>query len=330
METDKAIMVVNPPIVEIQSKQKKVLASNEEPMRIFQEFLRLEQVSQKTVKQYHSQVKDFLLWCYDNRVNVVTATYKDILEYRFYLTSKGLSKSTRQSRLVTVRRFFKALQNEGLRIGNPTDGVKSGKNAGITDKERAERVKYLSESELQSMLNEAAKSNKKTMARNQAAIVLMGCCGLRGCEVINIRRKDVDCIAHTVSINGKGDLKRKTGMTASQFKYIQALLDVIPNDQDSFLFVNTSNKKGSSPQLTVRGLRLMIDTIMGKLKIKKNGRSSHSLRHGCAMALYRHGVPIEKISAQLGHEKINTTMIYVRVMDTIENPVSSVLDCLVA
>ena len=262
MSNENAVMVVNQcPIQDAENNQKMALSLNAEAMETFKKFLRLEEVSDKTVIQYHSQIKDFLSWCYENHIDVVTATYQDILEYRNYLTSKDYAKTTKQSKIVTVRRFFKALQNAHMRTDNPADSVKPSKKSSVTDKEKAARIKYLSEQEIKAMLAIAAKSNDHTKVRNQAAIVLMGLCGLRGKEVVALQRKDID-------IQAKEILRLKDELNRILSQLTGKPLAKVINDTERDYFMNSEQAKeyGIIDNIIVR--RPDATTISGKKENK--------------------------------------------------------------
>lgn len=307
-------------IAEAQAKQATL--TNESAQVAFAQFLHLEMVNPKTISQYHSQIKIFFEWCKDHHFPAWQATYLDIKAYRLFLAEKKLAKSTVNSRLVTVRRFFQALQDAGYRLDNPASGIRPLRDDSIP----VSRIKWLSEAQIQAMLDLAGKAYPTTKMRNQAAIILMAFCGLRGQEVCNVQRKDIDVEQRSLLVHGKRAKDRLIGLTPKQFEYIQALLDTIPEHPETFLFTNASNKKGQHPNLQVRGLRTMIDSLLIRLKIKQPKTSSHSLRRACAHALYRKGVDMYGIAEQLGHADINTTKRYIDSLDLVQNPVTSVLD----
>lgn len=312
------------------AKVKLGTLTRESALSNFAKFLGIEMKSEKTIAQYQSQIKGFFVWCLDNNILAWQAVKPEIKAYGSYLNelrkAGKLSVSTANSRLVTVRRFFAALRENGYRTDNPCFGVKSLKD----NSARVTKMKCLDQTAIKLLLDAAEKFTPKNKTRNQAAIVLMGLVGLRGFEVCNIQRKDIDEVKHSLLIHGKRGKDRIVGITPTQFKFIQALLAITPNDPNAYLFVNKSPKRGKNVNLQPRGLRLVIDTLLKKTSLKQARISTHSLRHTSGVALRKAGKSLQDIANLFGHDDINTTRIYTDYVDQIEHPITESLDYLLA
>ena len=75
-------------------------------------------------------------------------------------------------------------------------------------------------------------------------------------------------------------------------------------DNEKFIFDDFTNAE----------INLLLKDIEKELKSGKT-LSYHVARHTCATNLIFHGVPISTIQKILGHDKIETTQIYAKVMD---------------
>lgn len=306
-----------------------------EAMQVFAYFLRVDQrVSPKTLLQYHSQIKCFFAWCEVNNLPPWHATLSDLNLYATYLVELARTKTglklatvTINSRLITVRRFFEGLKAHGYITENPAKDLKLIKDHST----QSSKLKCLEDGSIKKLMDEAAKDKPKQKARNQAAIVLMGLCGLRGFEVCNIKRKDIDVTTRSILIHGKHSKDRIMGISAMQFQYIQALLAITNDDPESYLFTSLSNRKSKThTQINPRGLRLMLDKLLIKLGMKQPKKSLHALRHTCGVELTKKGFAIDQIAALLGHSNINTTKIYTEYVDLVVNPISASLDSVLA
>lgn len=292
-------------------------------LAVFADFLRAEFLSTNTLKQYYHCIKHFIDWCCHQGLTPLDMKYLDLVDYRRSLAQKNLAKATCNKYLSAIRTFFACLKDRNMRPDNPAESLKNIKDASLP----LSRVKYITQEQARALLVLAGKSKRATKARNQAAIVLMAFCGLRGQEVCNVQRKDVDIAKRSLLIHGKGSKDRLVGLTQNQLVYLKALLDTIPNSPDSYLFLSLEGKHSQiSPNLQVRGLRRMIDSLLKKLGIKTAKISCHSLRHACGVMLTKEGVPIETISKQFGHSSINTTRIYTDIVDLVQSPATTVLD----
>lgn len=329
---DTAIMVVTPQQIE-SAKIKLDSLTKDVALKVFSYFLNSEErLNQKTLAQYYYQIKTFFAWCEVNNVTPWQANKQDVVSYVDYLadlarTKQGnkLASATINSRLITVRRFFESLKTHGYIIYNPAKEVKQVRDNSLP----VSKMKCLDTSmiPIKNLLDAAEKYTLAHKIRNQAAIVLMGFLGLRGFEVCQLKRKDIDENNRSILIHGKHSKDRITGMSVAQWQYVKALLDTIPIDQEAYLFTSESHYKSSkNPHLSARGLRYMIDDLLVKIGLKQPRKSSHSLRHTCGVSLRKKGYTLEQIASLLGHSDINTTKVYTEYLDLVVNPISASLD----
>lgn len=312
------------------AKERLESLNKDAAMATFNKFLGTTcRVNPKTLIQYFSQIQDFFSWCLGHFITPWMATKDDVAAYVCFLdndcltrTGLKISSATKKSRFVTVRRFFKALKENGYRLDDPCFGV-----VGIKDNTKpVTRMKSLGNGEASLLLDAVERFTPKQKIRNQAAIVLMAWLGLRGFEVCNLQRKDIDVNQQTLLVHGKHSKDRVVKATSQQFEYVQKLLDTIPSNPDAYLFVNVSTKAGKHQNLQPRGLRMIIDNLMLKLNLKRPRTSLHSLRHFCGVELRKHGKDLQEIADLLGHTNINTTRIYTEYVNQVVNPVTSCLD----
>lgn len=144
--------------------------------------------------------------------------------------------------------------------------------------------------------------------------------GLRNEEFCKLKVKDVqyDSIHgnYYLKITGKGNkrrdipLREKTLNSIKMFREARGLPSIHESDKDSPLFV-TNNKKPYSPSYLSQQLSKMIQRT--KLPFLENCQvkiTPHVFRHSFSIISHLSGVDIYDIMRSLGHEKIDTTMIY--------------------
>ena len=157
-------------------------------------------------------------------------------------------------------------------------------------------------------VGEARLSNHRRDAILDRAIFhLLWQCGLRTGEVEELRLEDLDLESRRINIrDGKGRKDRTVYITDSVVNVLKDYLEVRgPGSGDHvFLYRNASLKK--------EFIHARIETAGKRVAVKVY---PHRLRHTCATQLLNAGCRITSIQKYLGHKKLNTTMIYARVLD---------------
>jgi site-specific recombinase XerD len=170
-----------------------------------------------------------------------------------------------------------------------------------------------------------------TLLKHRILIGLLYDCGLRCMEVRTLQIKDVDlnrCMVHVRQGKGKKDRYVPIGkiMADGIKKYIDAEHPV------KWLFngkgdPSIEGRKGGDfdSRYSQRGVQWAVKEAVKHAGIKKEV-SVHTLRHTYATHLLEDGTNIMTIQKLLGHESIDTTMIYLHVAKPSERPPLSPLD----
>jgi integrase/recombinase XerD len=138
------------------------------------------------------------------------------------------------------------------------------------------------------------------------AIGLMAWAGLRASEVTGLKLTDIDPVARSIRVFGKGNKVRHVGLPKRLAKTLQEwVLNhrgdfkgplVLPNDQTGERLCRTS-------------IRLIVTRLAKQASIKAH---PHALRHYYAKALEARGFTLDQIRQMLGHESDSTTIGYLR------------------
>ncbi len=167
----------------------------------------------------------------------------------------------------------------------------------------------LSAGEVRALLA-ACDAETLTGLRNHALLVMLWRCGLRCQEVLDLRPCDVDFDAGTVRVRfGKGRKARTAGVDDSALAVLGLWADarLAAGIAGDVLFCRLRYEPGAP--LSSRYVRAEIVRLAVKAGIGKHVRA-HGLRHTMAVESWREGIPVPKISKQLGHASIATTQIY--------------------
>jgi len=137
---------------------------------------------------------------------------------------------------------------------------------------------------------------------------LLAHAGLRLSEVLNLRLDDYDNQQRRLRIrSGKGDRDRVVPLTETLTTVLNAYLNIRPAvSSDHLLIYRGAPVKGSLISARLRRL----GRLAGVEPI-----SPHRLRHTLATLLVNQGMPITSLQKFLGHQDINTTLVYAKVFD---------------
>lgn len=138
--------------------------------------------------------------------------------------------------------------------------------------------------------------------------------GCRVSELAILKRSDIDWHEKSVHLYGKGRKHRTSFINAKAEVALIRYLDS-RNDDSEFLFVSSRRPYRN---LKKEGIEKIVRTIGHRSSCKTNKTiTPHVLRHTTATTALQSGMPIEDISKLLGHESIDTTMIYAKT--SLEN-----------
>lgn len=132
-------------------------------------------------------------------------------------------------------------------------------------------------------------------------------CGLRISEVINLKIQDLDFDRQSVHIReSKHKKDRYVPVSSHTLRGLQSYLST--SNPKVWLF----NGKVRGQQFSRAGIRHAFRSAMQKCGIQKQA-CVHTLRHSYATHLLEMGLDILSVKNQLGHAKIETTMMYLHI-----------------
>lgn len=231
----------------------------------------------------------------------VIASFLDHLEIE-----RGNSATTRNARLAAIHSLFRYAA-----LHHPDHAATIQQVLAIPPK-RCSRtiVTFLTEPETDALL---AAPNRATWTgrRDYALLVLAIQTGLRVSELIALTGQDVHLgTAAHVSCHGKGRKQRITPLTRRTVATLRVWMTEHATGPHDPLFTTRSGHPLSRDAVEHR-VALYADTAgrsCPPLVSKKI--TAHTLRHTAAMQLLHAGVDTSVIALWLGHEKVDTTQIY--------------------
>jgi site-specific recombinase XerD len=223
----------------------------------------------------------------------------------------GLAAATIKRRLATISSFFDYLLLRGECDRNPVPRSLNARHRGhrgsplIRAPKKVPRV--LAPEEV------VALTAALRTLRDQAMVSLMVHAGLRRCEVLGLRFRDVHVGDRRVFIaEGKGGHQRLVPVVPGFFLLLTSYLaHERPADAaHDLVFVVLKGPHRGRP-LTPAGLDQVLDGARTRAGLTH--ATCHELRHTCFTRLREAGMALEAIQAQAGHASIETTRIYLHL-----------------
>lgn len=220
--------------------------------------------------------------------------------------NRGNGVRTRNARLAAIRSLFRYAA-----LRHPEHAESIGRVLAIPPKRFARNlVTYLAEPEVNALLA-AADRTTWTGRRDHALLLAAVQTGLRVSELIGLRCADVHLGtgAH-VSCRGKGRKERITPLTRTTVAVLRVWLAERAGQPADPLFPTATGTPLSRDAIERRIAKHAATAAAACPSLRPKRISPHVLRHTAAMRLLQAGVDTSVIALWLGHERIDTTQIY--------------------
>lgn len=264
--------------------------------RVYMVAKKIEGMSPESMKTYNFYLTDFF-----EHINrpFEQVTTNDIRIY-LYETQKrtGISNRTLDGKRLVINTFMDWCWKEGYIPNNPCASIKPIK---FEEKPR----EPLSNMELE-IVRDACENY-----RDKAMIELFYSTGCRLSEMVNLKISDIDFTSKEVHLFGKGS-KHRTSYLNAKAEYMLKKYFELERPKDSIsdsvfvIFRKPYNEmhKGS--------IYARVKAIQKRSGIERS-LFPHLLRHTMATDALNRGMNVAEVKEILGHEKLDTTMIYAKI-----------------
>lgn len=162
--------------------------------------------------------------------------------------------------------------------------------------------------------------------RHRLMIGLLYGCGLRSYELCDLHCSDIDFERKTVLVRKKkGHTDRYLPLSDILARGLKKYMDN-EHPQDH-LFYSQVSDDGEQHSITTRAVQWIIKESRSKINTKKKF-TAHTLRHSFATHLLEDGMNILTIKDLMGHQRIETTMVYLQIAQLDNHKKYSPLDTL--
>ncbi len=283
--------------------------------------IRQRQASPQTIAAYRDTLRLLLAFAADrtgtapSRLDVaaidapLVGVFLDHLE-----TDRGNGVRTRNARLAAIRSLFRYAA-----LRHPEHAESIERVLAIPPKRFSRSlVTFLTDREVEALLA-AADRTTWTGRRDHALLLLAVQTGLRVSELIGLRCADVHLGtgAH-VSCRGKGRKERITPLTRVTVAVLRVWLAERAGEAVDPLFPTSTGTPLSRDAVEHRLAKYADAATAACPSLRSKRISPHVLRHTAAMRLLQAGVDTSVIALWLGHERVDTTQIYLHADLTLK------------
>lgn len=258
--------------------------------------------SQATLDSYRLDISGYLHYLSEQSVSDITdASIHYVRSYLAARRRQGLTSTSLQRALSSLRGFYKYLIKQNLLAANPANDVRAPKGAKTLPK-------VLDVDQVDQLLSCTATNPLEL--RDHAMMELIYSSGLRLSELVNLNLLDIDLQAAQVKVVGKGNKMRYVPVGQQAREAVTAWLQVRegmvhPNEQAVFI-----NNRGS--RLSQRSVQKRLREHAQRSQVGVHVHP-HMLRHSFASHLLESSGDLRSVQELLGHANISTTQVYTQL-----------------
>ena len=259
--------------------------------------------SQHTLRSYRTDLEQFsnFIELDGAPLTFLEARHKHIRAWLIYLVQSGLSETSINRKIATLRSYYKYCLRHNLIETDPTSKVKmlkAGKPLPV----------FAKEAELTKALDHMVYQKGFKGLRDQVVMEFLYSTGARLSELINLSEDDFDIAQAQVKVLGKRNKQRIIPVP----KFLIPLIvnyqvqkkNEFPNNYSPYLIVN--NRGGQSyPMLIYRIVNRALKSVSSLER-----QSPHILRHTFATHLLNKGAELNAVKELLGHSSLAATQVY--------------------
>lgn len=274
-------------------------------IKLYVRYLRLERnLSPNTIEAYRNDLAHLEAFMMRNNLKLENVTLEQLHTFAASLHEYGITPRSQARVLSGVRSFFRFLVLDGVVESDPTELLEWPS--------LPEHLPVVLSLEEIDRIEDSIDLSKAEGARNRAIIEVLFSCGLRVSELVNMKLSDLYLEDRVLLVRGKGNKERLVPVSNKAIADLKLwffdrnLMKIKPGEDD-YVFLN---RRGA--HLTRTMILIMVKRQAEEAGIKKT-ISPHTFRHSFATALLQGGADLRSIQAMLGHEKIDTTLVYTHI-----------------
>lgn len=273
-------------------------------LKAYLDYLRYERAaSERTISEYQADLKAFESFFkgLDSDLTWSTIDTDVAREWVVEMMEKGHKTTSVHRRLTALRSCFKFLYRRGYVEKDPVHVI-------TAPKREKSLPAFIREEDMSRLLDQEGMFEDSFGGRRDHLIIAMFYeTGLRLSELVGLNKDDVNCVAATLKVTGKGNKQRVVPFGNSLLHLINIYKgerELRPMVDDHPFFVSDKGYR-----LTSDAVRRMVRSKLSLVTAQQR-RGPHVLRHTFATSMLNHHADLQSVKELLGHESLSTTEIY--------------------
>lgn len=255
-----------------------------------------EACSHKTILYYRSTVKKFLKYVDKHADDVTTEEIEAWFTENMTKEHHPWTPTTQDNNRRILHSFYEWAVSRRYILFNPVKAIKPTKNK-----------KYRVKKPFTNQDIIKLRDNAKTI-RDRAIIEFLLSSGVRVAELVGLDKDNINWSERECTVIGKGNKQRYVYFDETTGYYMQKYIDGRTDDNKALWVTSNSPYE----RLGITGVETMIRTTGQRAGV--SGRAHpHRFRHTFATRALNKGIPLEQVQQLLGHEQLDTTLIYAKV-----------------
>ena len=287
-------------------------------------FINSQDVKLSSKNLYRRTLKQYFNWVDTTNYLLNEIARPQLLEYKDYLLSSGMSSLTVGSYITSVRRFYEWTEANKY-YPNVAKGIKTPK------RKQQFKKQPLLPAQATALLN----FYQDKALRDYAIISLLLRTGLRTIEVIRASVEDITFKGsqRVLLVHGKGRDEKDNFVLLTDKAY-QPIAEYLATrgkvNSSEPLFTSTSNNS-KGERLSTRSISYIAKEGLKAIGLDERAFTAHSLRHTTAVNILRAGGSLETAQFTLRHSNPATTQIYTATLNEerrLQNSGEALIDSL--
>lgn len=256
-------------------------------------------LSDNTISSYFIDIKKYIEYLEENKININTVVENDIIGYLIKLEKDNISVATVSRMISSIKSFHDYLFSSHISENNPSKGIKK-------PKVEKNDLDILTQEEVEALLNFPKLITPKQI-RDKAIFEVLYGTGIKVSELVEMDLDSVDLEIDYMYCNSN---KNQRVIPLSDItklyleKYIRESRTKLANEGENALFISSLGQR-----FTRQGLWKLIKKHASLANIDKNINPS-MLRHSFAIHLLNEGANIAVVSKILGNANLSSLQSY--------------------
>lgn len=275
--------------------------------QFFTYLLTEKRVSRNTFAAYRTDIIQFSHFLEKKQITFSECSLQELKEFLHALKKENMSATSMARKISALKQFY-SFANQRWNMDNHAEQL-------IFPKIEKKLPHYLSEPEVEKLLQGSHQDSSPIGIRNKVMLYLLYVTGLRITELTQLLTSSILWDSGFLQVEGKGGKQRMVPLPEAMRMLLKEYLEkfhptLSHSRKTDYLFPILY--AGTIRPITRQAFWGILKQLCSKAGLSKS-ISPHQLRHSLATHLLKRGADLRSLQMLLGHENLSTVQIYTHV-----------------